>query len=61
PVRQFSKLVVSATHPHFLTAFSQKRCKSKQVFSKTQTKRKKLILFLQFETKKSYEKKTGKT
>jgi hypothetical protein len=53
--------VVSATHPHFLTAFQEKRCKSKQVFSKTQTKRKKLILFLQFETKKSYEKKTGKT
>ncbi len=28
PVRQFSKLVVSATHPNFLSAFvSQMQCK----------------------------------
>ena len=34
PVRQFSKLVVSATHPNFqsLSAFVQKRCKSNAFF-----------------------------
>ena len=36
PVRQFSKLVVSATHPNFLTAlFSQMHCKITTFFGYT--------------------------
>ena len=45
PVRQFSKLVVSATHPNFLliSAKPQKRCKDRIIF--LYLKIKKLFLF----------------
>lgn len=39
PVRQFSKLVVSATHPHFLGFSDEIGCKYTRLFSTCQKKR----------------------
>ena len=67
-VRQFSKLLVSATHPPFLNgSFAKKRCKSTAFFWHTQifvnffAKKKKLALLLLFSVNKllTKEKKEG--